>query len=37
MYTTTIRLINKTPNRIHNTYKLHNTDLIFNKFSIYMI
>ena len=27
-----IRLINKTPNRIHNTYKLHNTDLLFKKF-----
>ena len=29
MFTTTIRLINKTPNRIHNTYKLHKTDLLF--------
>ena len=29
-----IRLINKTPNRIHNTYKLHNTDLLFKKFLI---
>ena len=24
-----IRLINKTPNLIQNTYKLHNTDLLF--------
>ena len=29
-----IRLINKTPNRIHNTYKLHNTDLLFKKILI---
>ena len=24
-----IRLINKTPNHIHNTYKLHNADLLY--------
>ena len=29
-----IRLINKTPNRIHNTYKIHNTDLLFKNFLI---
>ena len=26
-----IRLINKTPNRIHNSYKFHNIDLLFKK------
>ena len=26
-----IRLINKKPNHIHNTYKLHNNDLLFKK------
>ena len=29
-----IRLINKTTNHIHNTYKLHNTDLLFKKMLI---
>ena len=29
-----IRLINKTPNSIHNTYILYNTDLLFNIFLI---
>ena len=31
IYIYIIRLINKTPNNIHNTYKIYNTDLLFKK------
>ena len=29
IYIYIIRLINKTPNHMHNTYKIYNTDLLF--------